>query len=71
MFTLTETCIYIIIRCRLGTIVISINVLKGLKLASKIFVSDFNVSQKTNQYGISRVSDSVDLIEQLENKFTE
>nr|KAJ0227687.1 hypothetical protein LSAT_V11C100042710 [Lactuca sativa] len=48
-----------------------INALKVLKLAFKISVSDFNVSKKTNQYGISRVSDNVDLTEQLENKFTE
>ncbi|CAH1448404.1 unnamed protein product [Lactuca virosa] len=48
-----------------------VNALKGLKLAFKIFVTDFNVSKKINQYGITRVSDNVDIIEQLENKFTD
>ena len=48
-----------------------INALKGLKLAFKISITDFNVLKKTNQYGISRVNDNVDLIEQLEKKFTE
>ena len=48
-----------------------VNALKGLKLAFKISVTDFNVLKKTNQYGITRVSTNVDIIEQLENKFTD
>ncbi|CAH1419076.1 unnamed protein product [Lactuca virosa] len=48
-----------------------INALKGLKLAFKISVTIFNVSNKNNQYGIARISDDETLIEQLENKFTE
>nr|KAJ0218781.1 hypothetical protein LSAT_V11C300113930 [Lactuca sativa] len=43
----------------------------GLKLAFKISVTDFNVLKKNNQYGITRVSTNVDIIEQLENKFTD
>nr|KAJ0212162.1 hypothetical protein LSAT_V11C400227590 [Lactuca sativa] len=48
-----------------------INALIGLKLTFKISITDFNVLKKTNQDGISRVTDNDDLIEQLENKFTE
>ncbi|XP_023770031.1 uncharacterized protein LOC111918625 [Lactuca sativa] len=48
-----------------------INALKGLKLAFKIYVTKFKVSNKNNQYGIARISEDETLIEQLENKFTE
>ncbi|CAH1415067.1 unnamed protein product [Lactuca virosa] len=48
-----------------------INALKGLKLAFKISITKFNVSNKNNQYGIARISDDETLIEQLENKFAE
>ncbi|CAH1414056.1 unnamed protein product [Lactuca virosa] len=48
-----------------------INALKGLKLAFKISVTKFNMSNKNNQYGIARISDDETLIEQLENKFDE
>ncbi|CAH1430177.1 unnamed protein product [Lactuca virosa] len=47
-----------------------INALKGLKLAFKISISRFNVSNNNNQYSICRVSDDEKLIEELENKFT-
>ncbi|CAI9291074.1 unnamed protein product [Lactuca saligna] len=45
------------------------NALKGLKFAFKISSNRFNVSKKTNQYGIVRISDDESLIEQLEDKF--
>ncbi|CAI9303699.1 unnamed protein product [Lactuca saligna] len=45
------------------------NALKGLKFAFKISSNRFNVSKKTNQYGIVRISDDNSLIEQLEDKF--
>nr|KAJ0191577.1 hypothetical protein LSAT_V11C800392480 [Lactuca sativa] len=48
-----------------------VNVLKGLKLAFKISIKNFNVSKKNNQYGIARISDDESLIQQLENKLTE
>nr|KAJ0193496.1 hypothetical protein LSAT_V11C800439910 [Lactuca sativa] len=47
-----------------------INALKGLKLAFKISIKNFNVSKKNNQYSICRVSDDEKLIEELENKLT-
>ncbi|CAI9298390.1 unnamed protein product [Lactuca saligna] len=47
-----------------------INALKGLKLAFKISIKNFNISKKNNQYSICRVSDDEKLIEELENKFT-
>ncbi|CAH1413392.1 unnamed protein product [Lactuca virosa] len=49
---------------------VEMNALKGLKFAFKISSTRFNVSKKTNQYGISRVTDDESLIEQLEDRFT-
>ncbi|CAH1444481.1 unnamed protein product [Lactuca virosa] len=47
---------------------VEMNALKGLKFAFKISSNIFNVSKKTNQYGIARITDDESLIEQLEDK---
>ncbi|CAH1453013.1 unnamed protein product [Lactuca virosa] len=47
---------------------VEMNALKGLKFAFKISSNRFNVSKKTNQYGIARITDDESLIEQLEDK---
>ncbi|CAI9302592.1 unnamed protein product [Lactuca saligna] len=48
-----------------------INALKGLKLAFKVSVTNFNVSKKNNQYGIARISEDASIIEQLQTKLND
>ena len=48
-----------------------INALKGLKLAFKVSVTNFNVSKKNNQYGIARISEDASIIEQLKKKLND